>query len=146
MFVQADASSTALLPGSFPHRTQLELKYWQRRTNSPTATEIFSKELVEGLLRLREFHRPPSTLRGHEYDMRVTFIPVDWMGVLNQFARATAARMRAGSRWKPAFCRESHSPCEPMPSLAAALYPMYAAALCPCTSININVRPLLRRH
>lgn len=88
--VQSDASapdSVLSRSGWFPHRVHLELKYWQRKSSSSKA---FSKELLQGVLLLRDFNRPPSTLRGHEYDMRISLVPVDWMGVFNQFALSTS--------------------------------------------------------
>ena len=65
----------------FPHRMQLQLKYWQKKVGS-----VYKKRLVQGKLILSEFMRPPTTVRGYEYDLRVTFIPVAWIDVLNLFA------------------------------------------------------------
>ena len=37
------------------------------------------------MLLFREYHRPDVTLRGHEYDLRITFTPCSWLRVLNAF-------------------------------------------------------------
>ena len=79
MFVQADTSVTG--QGSFPLRLQLAIDYWQKEDDG-----IFKKELVKARLLLRDFHQPEVTLRGHEYDLRITFVPLNWLGVLDGFA------------------------------------------------------------
>ena len=70
----------------FPHRMQLQLKYWQKKVGT-----VYKKRLVQGKLILSEFMRPPTTVRGYEYDLRVTFIPVAWIDVLNLFALQVSA-------------------------------------------------------
>ena len=82
----------------FPHRVQFELRYWQRSQAQ--------KHLINGYVIMRDFaplhdyYSPEHAanpfevvdvsntegLRGHQYDLRITFIPVDWMQVLNKFA------------------------------------------------------------
>ena len=47
------------------------------------------KELVRARLLFRDFHNP-STVRGHEYDLRVTFFPMTWLEVLDGFAFSDA--------------------------------------------------------
>ena len=72
----------------FPHTIQLELNYWQKRL----ASGQLQKRLVTGFLTLANFNKPaghyqgPKFSRGYEYDLRITYIPVDWITILNFFA------------------------------------------------------------
>jgi len=79
MFVRADTAGArdGGVAGWYPLRLQLDIKYWQKTDNT--------KQLVHCWLRFREYHRPDLTLRGHEYDLRVTFTPSDWLTVLDAF-------------------------------------------------------------
>lgn len=88
MFVQADTlTEGANTPGWYPLRMQLNLQYWQRDICSRTTGLCQQKkELVSAKLKLREYHRPQVTLRGHEYDLRITFVPIAWLDVLDGFA------------------------------------------------------------
>ena len=88
MFVRADVKDyeTERYENWFPHRMQLQLKYWQTRDSDG----ILMKTLVKGTLVMGDFMKPPGpTLRGYEYDLRLTFIPVAWIDVLNEFALGT---------------------------------------------------------
>lgn len=86
MFVRADMNdyvNEKFNANWFPHRMQLQLKYWQKRDSGT----VYKKRLVKGNLILADYMRPPSgSVRGYEYDLRITFIPVPWIDVLNQFA------------------------------------------------------------
>ena len=85
MFVQAD--TVTQIPGWYPLRMQLDLQYWQRDICSYfTGVCEQKKELVSAKLKLRDYHRPAVTLRGHEYDLRITFVPITWLSVLDGFA------------------------------------------------------------
>ena len=66
----------------FPHRMQLSLRYWQRRS----FFGVLTKELVEGKLYMSDFQPTTGTARGFEYDLRITFVPIAWLEVLNNFA------------------------------------------------------------
>jgi len=79
MFVRADIAGAVDggLAGWYPLRLQLDIKYWQKADKT--------KQMVHCWLRFREFHRPDITLRGHEYDLRITFTPSDWLTVLDAF-------------------------------------------------------------
>ena len=46
----------------------------------------FQKQLVRATVRFRDYYRPDLTLRGHEYDLRITFTPTEWIEVLDGFA------------------------------------------------------------
>ena len=82
----------------YAHMLQFELKYWQRSS--------VRKMIIEGNLHLTQFAplhdyysdgylasdgydvidvSSTEGLRGRQYDLRMTFIPVDWMAVLNTF-------------------------------------------------------------
>ena len=84
--------------GWFPHSIQFELQYWQR--------SLTNKKMIEARVSLKEFAplhdyyseayfagdkyevkdlTSEEGLRGRQYDLRITFIPVDWMDVLNKF-------------------------------------------------------------
>ena len=91
----------------FPHRVQFELKYWQETLTSKKLIEgniilqdfaplhdYYSTEATTGAWRVGSYADDPFKvttvetlhgLRGHQYDLRITFIPVDWMDVLNKF-------------------------------------------------------------
>ena len=80
-FVRADLTHHVqeMNDGWYPHRLQLELQYWQK-------TNEGGKKIVKGKLIMSDFMKPETTLRGHEYDLRVTFRPVTWLVVLNTFS------------------------------------------------------------
>lgn len=74
----------------FPHRVLFQLFYWQKASG---------KEIVDGSVELHDFFPlsgsdgTPSTtptmgdgVRGHMYDLRCTWVPVDWLTVLNKFS------------------------------------------------------------
>ena len=68
----------------FPSRMQLELLYWQTRS---TRDGQLRKKLVRGSVFMADYVKPESgTSRGMEYDLRVTFVPVPWLEVLNTFS------------------------------------------------------------
>jgi hypothetical protein len=101
LFIKVQRDMTEPIGDWYPHRVQFELRYWQR---SPV-----QKMLIQGQVILQDFaplHDHHSTqhaespyevidvskaegLRGHQYDLRITFIPVAWMDVLNKFALQT---------------------------------------------------------
>lgn len=71
---------------AFPHRLQFLLKYWQVESG-----DILSKRLIKGSVIMGDYQRPPEgSVRGYEYDLRITFIPVAWIDVLNEFALGAA--------------------------------------------------------
>ena len=80
-FVRADVTHhmQEMNDGWYPHRLQLELQYWQKSSEG-------GKKIVKGKLIMSDFMKPETTLRGHEYDLRVTFRPVTWLVVLNTFS------------------------------------------------------------
>lgn len=87
IFIQADVGAYENERHSIdwtPHRMQLRLQYWQTRDRS---IGRYMKKLVVGKLILGDFTKVPgTTLRGHEYDLRITWIPVAWIDVLDNFA------------------------------------------------------------
>ena len=91
IFIQADVSSYEAERHSLdwtPHRLQLQLQYWQTRD---TSIGKYMKKLIKGNLFLGDFTKVPgATLRGHEYDLRITWIPVAWIDVLDNFALDTS--------------------------------------------------------
>lgn len=69
-----------------PHRVQLLLKYWQTRVS-----DELKKVVVKGSFVMSDYAKPEgTTLRGYEYDLRITFIPVAWIDVLDEFALDTS--------------------------------------------------------
>jgi len=87
IFIQADVSlyeSERHGMDWTPHRMQLLLQYWQTRDSR---IERYAKKLIKGKLILGDFTSVPGeTLRGHEYDLRITWFPVAWIDVLDNFA------------------------------------------------------------
>ena len=89
LFVQTDVSKKQGerhdIDSWFPHRIQLQIRYWQRKTGGQ-----FLKRLVRGTMFMGEYQTPEaygaSTVRGHEYDLRITLVPVTWVEVLDEFA------------------------------------------------------------
>ena len=84
--------------GWFPLRVHFELRYWQR--NTVVKTVINGKVFLEDFTPLDDYYSPEHAaapydvkdvsntwgLRGFQYDLRMTLVPVDWMEVLNTFA------------------------------------------------------------
>lgn len=86
MFVKLMVPTGVDTRRNHPFRVHLALDYWQKVGLTPGT---FSKELVWGTIGLEEFEPPQDSLyglRGHEYDLRVSFVPVTWRDVLNRFA------------------------------------------------------------
>jgi hypothetical protein len=80
MFVRAKTNAYMFqrydMTNWFPHRFQLLLRYWQKMEGG-----VYKKRLIEGSLTLADFQRPTGTqtvVRGYEYDLRITFVPVPW--------------------------------------------------------------------
>ena len=82
----------------FPLRVHFELRYWQKDTM--TKTVINGNVNLEDFTPLDDYYSPEHAanpydvqdvsntwgLRGFQYDLRMTLVPVDWMEVLNTFA------------------------------------------------------------
>ena len=98
-------------PGWYPLRLNLDIKYWQKVSGGEYSKEMvnawvhavgLSSALPLSLtatlatvlastssmmlmyliqVRFRDYHKPELTLRGHEYDLRITFTPCTWLEV-----------------------------------------------------------------